>query len=162
MSLRPANSEEIGKWEQWLWQSHGLQTLPGGLPYFCEFDGPMLLVRWRTLRKFAMRLERRSFQPMMTFQVDGDVHTVAEFWSDLTSGRMPFTLKSQVDLLSRRLTEDAGKGLVWWGIEYPPDSAATTTFLRWFPENFDLPSGLKAEFQDVPVSVPLQTSLNLV
>jgi hypothetical protein len=162
VSLRPASPVEWDAWNQWLEASHGLRGLAGAVVYHCQVDFPMLLTPWRKFEDFTMRLERENGQPVMTFRLAGNVRTVAEFWSIPGSARTPFTRRHHLDTLTRRLFDSAIEGRVWWGVEYPVESAATTIFIRWFPRGFVPPSTLKAGLKTEPPAPSGESSVDLV
>ena len=140
MSFRPATPAEMKAWNQWLWKSQGIRKLPGSIVFHCEIDYPMLLTPIKTLDELAMRLERETCQPIMTFRLHKEIRTIAAFWSIPGSPRMAFSNLQQIELLRSGFIKSAAAGRVWWGTEYPPESTITTSLIRWFPKTFALPS----------------------
>ncbi len=162
MTLRPALEEEMVAWQEWLQKSHGLKNLPGAPVYRCEIGYPLLLVRWRKFEGFNMRLDRETAQPIMSFRLHGRVRTIAGFWYNPRSIRMSFSRKMGLDFLRTRMIKAAAEGLIWWGIEYPPESRVTTSILVCFPKRFPFPPSVKSELVEEMLARPLVTSLNLV
>jgi hypothetical protein len=163
MSLRPASPEELAIWNWWLERSHRLRRLPDAIVYRCDIDFPMLLTPWKRFDDFALRIERDTERPIMTFRLDGVVRTIAGFWSDTGFPRKSRLPSMRRKLLERHILAAAAKGLLWWGIEYPPESILTTSFIRWFPDDFDFSTeAQKALKPDPPPLAPLETPLDLI
>jgi hypothetical protein len=163
MSLRLATPDEISIWNKWLWRSHGLRELPNAAVYRCDIDFPMLLTPWKQFDDFALRMERDANQPIMTFRLEGAIRTIAGFWVDPGFHRNSRISRMRLKSLERDMLAATAKGLVWWGIEYPPESVQTTSFIRWFPSDSDFSTEAKKALKpDPPQAPPLETPLDLI
>jgi hypothetical protein len=161
MNLRLATVAEKAQWNEWLLTSHGLKEIPGAAIYHLDIEGPMLLTPLSQLDDFAIRLNRRMEQPVMTFSIGGQARTIAEFWSLPNSPRMAFS-SLQLKMLLRGLINAVAEGRVWWGTDSPPERPENTSFLWWFDQGFPLPQAIKRSLKEEPALVTLETSLDLV
>lgn len=164
MKIRPASEEELKIWHKWLNGSHGLKRLPGAFVSHvdCGYGCPLLLTRWKNFKDFKMRLDRDTKQPIMSFSLRGKNRTIATYWFNPVSIRLSFSEQRDIEYLTSKLMAAAAKGRIWWGIECPPQSSATTSVIFSFPKRFPFPPEIKSALQIEPPVDPLQTSLELV
>ena len=161
--MRLATSAEVAVWNRWLWNSHDLPYLSDAVIYFCHLDCPMLLTPWRRFDDLAVRVERCVDAPIMTFRLDGSTRTIAQFWS-IPSRLQEMPLRRlNLMQIEARMAEAAADGEMWWGIEFPPESTLTTSYLRWLPREFSRLTAAKEGLDPAPPpEQPLETCLDLI